>query len=547
MTLKWIFERNKKQLGKVVGLSLVGVCNALLGIGFALISKRIVDAAVVQDEQAFITYGIATLTIVVGMLIFRFVSGYLEELARTCAENDLREYMLNIIITRDYNTISKYHTGELLNRLFSDITLVGNSYVSIIPCLVAMLVRLLGIAAVMLVLDWRFSLVFFVGGVVIVCINVMVRRRMKEYHVKMQESSGRVRAFAQEVLGSIMVVRAFDAGQNVQDESNRKMQDYKNIRMKKNVFSNIAGTGFGAFMNLGRLFGLVWCGYGIMKGDITYGTLLAVTQLIGQLQLPINNISAIVPQYYSMTASAGRLMELCDIDNCHTQESTVECRDFEGITGRDITMSYGPDEENIIEHADINIAKGDFVAITGTSGIGKSTLIKILMGIYPLEEGSLNVRLGRDTYSLNHTRGVFAYVPQGNMLLSGTVKDMITLYSRDCDMERIENACKIACAHRFVSQLKEGYDTVLGERGQGISEGQMQRLAIARAIYHDAPVLLLDEATSALDEETELNVLKNIKSLTGKTVIIITHRPRALEFCNRRITIRDKKIIEEDR
>lgn len=531
----------------MAALSLLGVLNSLLGVGFALLLKQVIDAAVAGQEAAFWQWGGITAAVVAGMLGLRFCLYYLEELARTCAENSLRKYLFQIILTRDYSDICGFHSGELMNRLTSDVTLVTDSYVSLVPGFLSMIVRLACIIIVMLLLDWRFSLVFLLGGMGIIAGSLLMRKRMKTYHTRMQEAGGRIRSFLQEALESISVIRAFMAHQNMTAQAGERMEDYKRLRMKKNRFANMANTGFGMVMNVGYLFGILWCGWGILHHTITYGTLLAVQQLIGQIQLPVSSISAMIPQYYSMTASAARLMELCRLAvGCRSQDGEEEApKDFEEIVGKNMTMSYPGMEKTILEDASFSVKRGEFVAVTGPSGVGKSTFIKLLLGLYPLCKGELMLKTRKPGESLSTLPArMFAYVPQGNFLLSGTIAQTVTMFQENYDREKLRAACRIACADTFIEALPLGYESHLGEKGHGLSEGQMQRLAIARAVYHDFPILLLDEATSALDEATELAILKNLKTLTGKTILIITHRRAALGYCDRQITLKNKRIVE---
>ncbi|MCD8090103.1 MAG: ATP-binding cassette domain-containing protein [Clostridiales bacterium] len=318
--------------------------------------------------------------------------------------------------------------------------------------------------------------------------------------------------------------------------------------MKRRTFSNICNVGFGAVMQGSYLFGLVWCGFGILNGTLTYGTLTAVMQLISQIRSPFANISGFVPQYYSMLASAERLIE---IEKLPKEDSSAgEPPEFESLHAENITFIYDDGEEEVISGASFDIKKGEIVALTGISGIGKSTLLKILLGIFSPVSGRLYGNGGIDMNAA--TRPWFSYVPQGNMLMSGSIYEAVDFlhsapYTRE-QKERVESACKIACADEFIRELPGGYNTVLGEKGAGLSEGQIQRIAIARAVYRNAPVLLLDEATSALDEDTERRLLKNLKEMGNQTVLIVTHRPAVLEICSKQLIFEHSNIIiEEDR
>ncbi len=547
MTLKWIIKENKHQTGKVVALSLIGMLNSFLGVMLALLLRNIIDAAVAKNMAKFQDWVIITFFVIVALVITRYILSYMEEYSRATAENALKSKMLDVVFTRDYSEISKYHTGELMNRLNNDVSTITNSVVSLVPALLSMVVKLVSVIVVLFVLDWRFSLVFLAGGMIIILMSTVFRKKMKHYHKRVSEENGKLRSFMQEALENVVVIKAFSAKAAVENENDYNLSAYKDMRMKKNKFSNILHTGFTGLMNFGFLFGIVWCGYGMVKGAISYGTLFAVWQLIGQLQAPLSGISAIIPQYYSMLASAERLIELCDIEEKYEEKEAIDS--FETLEGHSITMSYTNEGENVLEDASFTIKKGEFIAVTGSSGIGKSTFIKLLLGLYPVKQGEFVMyENGDEKQAMNSS--LFSYVPQGNALMAGSVVKVVTMYKENLekeDYEAVKRACELACATEFIEELPNGYDSILGERGQGLSEGQMQRIAIARALYYDAPVILLDEATSALDEVTELKVLENIKKLTDKTIIIITHRNAAFKFCDRTITLADKKIVEVGR
>lgn len=287
---------------------------------------------------------------------------------------------------------------------------------------------------------------------------------------------------------------------------------------------------------------------------MSYGTFMAVLQLIGQVQAPFANISGYLPQWYAMLASAERLIEaesLADQSSRDAMPMNVlkqrYADDFKAIGLEKACFTYQPpvrslsDETEIpmpivLKNISLVINKGEYVAFTGQSGCGKTTVMKLLLSLYQLDSGEKYVLTTNGRKPLNTKwQRLFAYVPQGNHPMSGTIREIITLpdTARKNDDNAIQTALKIACADRFIAELEHGIETVLGERGQGLSEGQMQRIAIARAIFSDAPILLLDESTSALDMQTEKQLLQNLKAMTDKTVVVVTHRPAALEICDR--------------
>ena len=353
------------------------------------------------------------------------------------------------------------------------------------------------------------------------------------------------------------------------EEADEKMEQHKEIRIKRNHFSNFTNTGFAAVMNGAYVLIAGVCGYGILKGTMSYGTLMAMIQLFGQIQSPVANITGYIPQYYAMTASAERLMEIETFDEDLTEQpKTLEEvksfyeKEMQSLCFQNVSFTYkrrmsdaGQEVPVVLSNVNLEIPKKSCTAFTGPSGCGKSTLLKLMLSLYPLDSGERILRMkdaedAEDAVPLTASwRRLFAYVPQGNQLMSGTIREILTFRERKemQEEERIWQALRIADAEGFVSVLPDGIDTVLGEHGMGLSEGQMQRIAIARAIFAGNPILLLDESTSALDEETERTILKNLQEMTDKTILIVTHRKAVLDICDREICFSEKQVFTKVR
>ena len=319
--------------------------------------------------------------------------------------------------------------------------------------------------------------------------------------------------------------------------------------MRRANFVTFANTGINSVFRIGWLYAMLWGCFGISRRTITYGTLMAVLQLVGQIQAPFASMSGLLSKFYSMLASAERINEICALpdESPKTLGNTPVAlyKRLENISFNGVTFAYNKDDI-IIENADFTINKGDFTALTGLSGGGKSTLFLLLLGIYAPTSGDIIFKTQEGCYKTGRdTRCIFAYVPQGNTLFSGTLRENITMFCENADEADIINAAKTACIYDIIRSLPKGLDTVIGERGLGISEGQAQRIAVARALISPSPILLLDEATSALDEKTEAQLLKNISNGKNKTCFIVTHRPAALAICNRRLSVENGVVTEE--
>ena len=546
--MSWIFGVSWKLKLGVLLLAILNAAISISAVAFALVLREAIDGAVSGNKMVFLKFVIILGLIMVGQIAARGVIRFLDEYVRSGMENVIKTRLYETILSRKYSAITAFHTGELLNRITNDAVVVADGFVQIIPGIIAMLVKLVGAAAVLFVLDYRFSVIFFAGGGLVLVFTTLFRRVMKKLHKDVQAADGVLRSYLSENLGSLMVLKTFGAERKSIDTSKQYMDKHRFMRMKRNRFSNICNVGFGLVMNGGYIFGLCWCSFGILHGSITYGTLSAVLQLVDQLWAPLANMTGYLPKFYGMLSSAERCMELETLEEEHveSQFSRDYCRelykDMTAIECKNITFRY--EDDIILENADISIGKGELITIMGNSGAGKSTLLKLLLAIYEPEKGTLEIKTEKESYALTEKyRKMFAYVPQGNFLMSGNVTSAIASLddtNADVDMDKVKAVAHIACADTFVEKLEHGYDTLIGERGMGISEGQAQRLAIARALYTDAPVLLLDEATSALDEQIEKKVLKNIRELTDKTVIIVSHRKAVLEVCDRCVVLEDK-------
>lgn len=562
--IKWLYAVPEKKKLYILALMIVQALNGGSGVVYALFLRNIVDNATAQNKSGFWTSVFLTVLLVLVQIGLRAVIRWLNELSRATFENLFKARLMQNILRKDYAGVSAVHSGEWLNRLTNDTVVIANSYVEILPGLVGMVVKMISAVIMIIALDWRFACVLVPCGILLLFLTYAFRKTLKNLHKQVQKKDGKLRIFLQEHISSLMMIRSFAVEQQTEDEAAKKMTDHKNARMRKNYFSNFCNVGFGLAMNGMYLFGAVYCGYGILLGTISYGTLTAITQLISQIQSPFANITGYLPRFYAMTASAERLMEIENFqDDAENPAIGIESiknfysEKLKNFGLRNVGFTYYPSVDSIgelsksdmpvvLKNVTLEIRKGEYVAFTGQSGCGKSTVLKLLMSIYQPDSGE---RYLTDTENTKipltpEWHRLFAYVPQGNQLMSGTIREIVTFADKSAlhDNSRIQNALKIACAEKFVNELENGSDMLLGERGTGLSEGQMQRIAVARAVFSGSPVLILDEATSSLDEQTETELLENLKSMTDKTVLIITHRPAALKICDRILNFSENGI-----
>ena len=560
--LLWIWENSRGHRIYVLILALVNIAVAMCAVYEALALRNIINSAVAGDKNGLLSTAKIMAALTASRMILPIFSRWLSELTKAELENKLKDRLFKALLTKDYASVTAVHSGEWMNRMTSDTVLLANNAVDIIPNALATFIRLVASVWLVIYLIKDVSWAVFPCAALLVTVTVILRGHMKKLHLRIQEADGRVRTFITDCLSGLMVIRSFSQEENSARRAEERMEGHKDRRMDRMRFNNIVSTGYQFILDGVYVAAVIYCGYSILTGNMSYGTFSAVITLIGSIQGPITNMSGYIPRWYAMQASAERLMEAesFEEDYSNGKHSKEEVLDFykdkfEGLSLRDIGFTYrqvseqveGNEKNVVISGLNIDVDKNDVYAVTGPSGCGKSTLLKIMMSFYPLDSGEQIIRVrsadNDNTENIipldSSWRGLFAYVPQGNYLMSGSILDVLTFGDRSFSEKEIKSALDIACASEFVAELPEGIETMLGERGAGLSEGQIQRLAIARAIISKQPVLLLDEATSSLDETTETELIKNLRTLTDRTVIMVTHRMNVLSICNKVLSMEE--------
>lgn len=538
-TVKWIYSYTKRYLPAVILIAILSAVVSLSAVYLALVSKDVLDIATGTAQGNIIKSGLILFAIVLIQILISGFDTVFKAHINAKISMSLRNRLFVKISQRKFAEVSKYHSGDLLNRMTSDISVVVSGTVNIIPSVASMATKIIGGISALILLDRRVALLILVFGLSVPAIGRILNKRFKVLHKLCQKSEGETRSFMQECFANITVLKTFSGEKAFSKKLDGLMNTNYGYIMKRAGISAVTHLSLYAFFTIGYYAVLVWGADAISTGTITYGTLMAFLQLVQQLRAPMQNVSGILPQYYSMLSSAERIMEIesGEYDKQGDDEKVSYLKEnFSSLEFKNVDFSYK--DEGVLENCNFSIQKGKITALTGESGSGKSTVFKLILGLYEAHSGEMTVN---ESIPLDTSiRGIFAYVPQGNMILSGTVRENIALCDENISDEELIKAAKAACIYDTIAELPEGFDTVLTERGGGLSEGQIQRISIARALLTDAPVLLLDEATSALDEATETEVLANIKAMNEKTVIFITHRNTSLKVCDKIIRVENK-------
>ncbi len=540
--IRWIFCRFKKYLPAVGVISLLASLISLSYIWLALVSKRVLDIATKEIEGSLLVCGILLLGTVVAQIVIDAVQVLIKTYTSGKMSISLRNYLFGVVASRKYSKISAYHSGDLLNRFTSDGEVVISSIINIIPNICATLAKIVGGLWALVILDAKIAVLVFVLGFSVPAFGRLINKKFKKMHKECQESEGRVRSFLQECFENTVIIKTFGSIKLFTNKLNSFMSENLRLKIKRSKISLMAHLSLYSFFSLGYYAVLLWGAGNIYNATMTYGTLTAFLQLVSQLRAPLQNISGILPQYYSAVASAERLIEIeagdSDLPPVNSDELVRIKNSFDYISVNNITFAYK--DELVLKNCCFTAERGKITAITGESGSGKSTVFKLMLGLYEPLSGEICLD-GELKLNTSH-RGLFAYVPQGNLLLSGTIRENITLCDDTIPEEEIIKACKTAEIYDIIEALPDGLNSMLGERGIGLSEGQIQRISLARAVLTDAPVLLLDEATSGLDEATETRVLSNIKKFSDKTIIFVTHRNTSLKICDKIIHVDGMKF-----
>ena len=544
--LSWLLGRVRRRVLGLVLLTATSIGTSLLGVAFALGTKDVINSAVGGTQQALICAAVVQGLIILGLILCLTAQRYLHHRLYAQLDRDWKEHLVHQILRSDYAKISDYHSGELINRLNNDVRAIDDGLLSILPSAASMVTRLVAVVAVLLTMEPMFTVALLVAGALVALTTGAARRYLRELNKAVSTADGKLSGFLQEIFEKLLLVQAMNVEQEAERRGDKLMDQRYSLQRKRWVITLVANTCVTILGYVSGFAALVWCAGGLYYGTMTFGELTAVTQLVSQLQGPFVNLSGIFPKYVALTAAGERIMELEEA--CRTQplpqNTQLKLDGVEAICAKGLSFSYGRDR--VFDDCEFHLPMGTFSVVTGASGIGKSTLLKLILGIFQPESGRLYLEGDEEIVLDRSTRGLFAYVPQGNLLFSGTLRENLLLTCPDATEEQIQQAIFVSNMDEYLPTLPDGLETMLGENAHGLSEGQAQRLSIARAILGGAPILLLDEATSALDEATEETVLQRIRQLSGKTCIAVTHRPCAKAIAEVQLQVCDGKIICEN-
>ncbi|MGN0804205.1 MAG: ABC transporter ATP-binding protein [Candidatus Coproplasma sp.] len=511
----------KENRSAIIWLSVLSCIVSLLVVAFAYFTKLLIDSA--GKGNKFIIYAIITGALILLEVGFKYLYTYLINRKIYHTENAIKKQTFLAYLEKDFREAEEIEDADVLNRLTSDCRVIAEGIITYIPEFAGLLSRIIASLAVLFVIDPVFAGGLLGVGIVVYFATKLLRRKNKTLHKQTQKAEGEVLSFYKEGIAHSFLFKLFGNGKYVNSRCDDIQAKYQTARMRYASFNIFVNSAFLMFMRVSYLVAILWAVIAITNGG-SVGNLFLMVQLIAQIEGPFSSISGLLPKYYRTLGSIERIFEL----EGREQESQLEILNFDSpIIVDNISFSYDK-EQSPVKEVSLQIAPKDYVAIVGGSGCGKSTLLKCIMGMYKPDKGMVTFN-GED---IKKCRNLFSYVPQGNFLIPGTIKENLCLFSPEATAEELEDVLKLTMLSDKINSLPNGLNSPISDFGAGLSEGEGQRLSIARALLVERPVLVLDECTSALDEATEKAILENIVSL-GKTVIIVSHKPCAVGYANK--------------
>lgn len=532
----------------VVGIHiLLGILGTALSLLSSVAMKTLIDVVTGFQTGAIFTAAAWMAGMLLGSAAMQAAASRIAAVINIRVQNGIQAEVYDRMLRTDWASLEQFRSGDLLNRLNTDVTSVSGGVTGLLPSFVTAAVQFLGSLMIILCYDPVMALIALIGAPLSVLCSRTLVRRMRSYNRRMKDISSEVMSFHEDSLRNLTSIKAFGIMDGFRDRMCAMQGKYRETYLDYNRFSVIAGfvmSIVGLLVSAG-CFG--WGVYRLWTHAISYGAMMMFLQLTTMLRSAFSSLIGLVPTAVSITTSAGRLMAIADLPEEPGARERVSVPEPCTVELRDVTFAY-PGGEPVLEHVDFRARPGEVVALTGASGEGKTTMIRLMLGLVRPEDGSVCLT-GADGQCLPvsaATRAAFSYVPQGNTVFAGTIADNLRMVRPEATDAELIAALETACAYDFVRQLPDGIYARTGELGHGLSEGQAQRIAVARAVLRGAPVLLLDEATSALDEATEQRMLENLMhSGRVQTCVLITHRAATAERCTRRYTLRGTRLTEE--
>lgn len=552
---KWLFKYIIKYRFTIVLYVVLGIVATVMSLGVSVASKYLVDAVVDKASDTIFRSAALAIGLVLFQYLFQALSSWITAVVSSKVNNDIRHEVYSKILCAGWRDIGSYHSGDLINRLEGDASTVSSGVISFIPAAFTRTVQFLGSLVIVLYYDKTMALIALMGAPFMFFSSRILVKTIRKYNKKGRELNGEILSYSEESMQNIQIIKSFDLTKQYINNFREILENYRLIRLEYEKFSicmTIALSLIGVIVSY-SCYG--WGIYRLWKGVISYGTMTLFIQISGVLTSSFSSLASLAPTAVSIATAAGRIMEVTDFDseNDLDKEQALKVLEASNKSGLrlvfdGVTFKYPEGETEILKNASLEVRSGETVALVGPSGEGKTTVLKLILGLVAPTDGELYIEAlsGERVTVSDSTRRFCSYVPQSVNIFSGTVKENLKMVKPDATDDELIKAVKDAELYDFINSLENGFETEIGERGTNLSQGQLQRLAIARALLRDSKLLLLDEITSSLDIDTETRVLENImRSSPDKICIVTTHRESMLKYCDRVYRVTGEGRVEE--
>ncbi len=551
--LLWLFNLSRCYKKEIFAVTVLSVIGTVFSLTTSLCLKYVIDIVTGTLNQSILLVVLAAVAMLLGSIFLSAITSRITTKVNVKIQNELQLQVYGTIFNAQWESLREYRKGDLINRINSDASLIASGAVSWWPTVITFAAKFIYTFVLIVMNDPIMAAIALMSAPVSALLSRFMIRKMHNHSLKVKELSADIMSYQEDSFQNLQYIKSFGISDVINKRLIKKQQEYKEESLNYNKVTVLMNIIMGLVGITVTFVSYAWGIYRLWEGFITYGTMVMFLQLTLTLSNSFNSILSVIPTTINLGTSAARIISL---ENLPEEKSTPTAEEKKFINSNfksgvsincsNLSFSYSDKpSERVLKNAGFSAGIGETIAIIGGSGIGKTTFFRLLLGLLEPTEGEITFK-GNNNETIKagpSTRELIAYVPQGNTIISGTVAENLRLIKKDATDEEIITALKLSCAYDFVSKLPQGINSQIGESGNGFSEGQIQRISIARALIKDAPVLLFDEVTSALDEETEGRLLHNIQThFKNKTIIFVTHKLNALDISDKVYKI-DKKQL----
>lgn len=536
---KWIFGYIREYKFTIFVYIIFGILASVLSVGGTVASKFLIDAVITKERSVLARSATAVAALMIAQILFQALSSRIMAVLSTRVGNELRNEIFSRVVRAEWEKIGTFHSGELLNRLEGDVASIASGVINFIPSAFSKSLMFILSFAVVLYYDRVMAMLALLSAPFFVLSSRFLVKTIRKFNKESREMNGKVLSFSEETMRNLQIIKAFDLISQYIGMFRELTEKYRTVKLKFEKF-NILMTMVLSFLGMLVSYACYgWAVYRLWQGIITVGTMTLFLQISGTLTSSFSSLASLAPQMVSIATGAGRIMEITgfeaegDVEGEKAKRLLAQAGSGVSLQVSGLSFAYAGSERNVLSDVSLTIRPGERLAVIGKSGNGKTTFLKLLLGLLHPTSGSLTINVNGETISVSDsTRRFFSYVPQESTLFSGTAAQNLRIVAPDASDDDLMRVLRMACMDDFINEQPEGLGFIVGENGDNLSRGQLQRFLIARALLRNAPIMLFDEATSALDPQTEAQVLSNIiHEDPQKIVILTTHKKSVLSHC----------------